>query len=192
MNIEGVVLAAGFSRRTGVLKMGLLLEGKTLIEKSIEGMYDICSRIIVVGGYKIEKITEIMKGYPKIEVFFNRNYTKGMFSSVKEGVRHVKSEKFFLLPGDYPLISQKTYKKMLDIEGEIVIPVNNGRKGHPVLMKSSLIEELQKEPINSTLKDFINRKGYTPVDVEDNGILVDIDSMEDYREVLSTINKKYR
>ncbi len=82
MKIDGVVLAAGFSSRAGVFKMELPLEGKTLIEHSIEGMHKICDKIIVVGGYRIEKLKEIFCEYSKVEVIFNENYQSGMFSSV--------------------------------------------------------------------------------------------------------------
>jgi len=180
MDIEGIVLAAGFSKRAGVFKMELMIDNKTMIEQSIQGMYDICSRIIVVGGYKIEIIKEILKKYPKVDIIFNKNYKKGMFSSVKAGIQHTKSDKFFLLPGDVPFVKKGVYKKMLSIQGDIVIPSYKGRKGHPVLIKSTLKDEILAEPENSNLKIFINKKGYTLAEVEDKAILLDIDTLEDY------------
>lgn len=95
MKIEGIVLAAGLSKRAGTYKMELKFGEKTLIEKSIEGMYDVCSRIIVVAGYRIERVISILNKYEKVEVVFNKDYEKGMFSSIKEGMKHVKEEKFF-------------------------------------------------------------------------------------------------
>ncbi|MEA3476360.1 MAG: nucleotidyltransferase family protein [Candidatus Cloacimonadota bacterium] len=188
MDIEGIVLAAGFSKRAGIFKMELMIDNKTMIEHSIQGMYDICSRIIVVGGYKIEIIKEILKKYPKVDIIFNRNYKKGMFSSVKTGIQHIKSDKFFLLPGDVPFVKEAVYKKMLSIQGDIVIPSYKGRKGHPVLIKSYLINEILAEPKNSNLKIFINKKGYTLAEVEDEAILLDIDTLEDYKKAE---NKSY-
>ncbi|HHF57961.1 MAG TPA: nucleotidyltransferase family protein, partial [candidate division WOR-3 bacterium] len=90
MNIETIVLAAGLSERVGVFKMELPLGDKTLIERTIEGPYQVSSRIIVVGGYKIERLREILSSYEKVEVVFNKNYKRGMFSSVKEGVKYVQ------------------------------------------------------------------------------------------------------
>ena len=80
IKIEGVILAAGFSSRAGTFKMELPFGEKTLIERAIDGMIDTCSRIIVVGGHKIERIREITKKYPTVQVVFNRHYEKGMFS----------------------------------------------------------------------------------------------------------------
>lgn len=183
MDIEGIVLAAGLSKRAGIFKMELMLQNKTMIEQSIQGMYNICSKIIVVGGYRIERIRKILKNYSKVKIVLNRNYKNGMFSSVKTGILHIKSDKFFLLPGDVPFVKKEVYKKMLSIQGDIVIPSYKARKGHPVLIKSYLINEILAEPENSNLKRFINKKGYSLVEVEDKAILIDIDTLEDYNKL---------
>lgn len=184
-HVDGIILAAGFSSRTGVFKMGLQFGEKKLIQRVIDEMKELCSRVIVVVGYKKERIIEFTKGYANVEVVFNPRYTKGMFTSVKEGVKHVRSQWFFLTPGDYPLITKAIYQKLLDARSEsgqcIFIPVFNGRKGHPILVKSDLVKELLGEPVDSNLRKFINRKGFTPVGVDDDAILVDIDTMEDYQ-----------
>ncbi|NIM16295.1 MAG: NTP transferase domain-containing protein [Candidatus Aminicenantes bacterium] len=190
-DIEGVILAAGFSSRTGMFKMELLLNEKTLIEHTIDSMVDFCSRVIVVGGHKIERIIEITKKYANVQVVLNPHYRTGMFSSAREGVRHVKAKWFFFTPGDYPLVKRTTYQKLLDARSmspseKIFIPVYQGRKGHPILIKGSLVKELLKEPKDSNLRKFINRKGFTPVEVNDDGILVDIDTLEDYEKAVGS------
>jgi molybdenum cofactor cytidylyltransferase len=184
-DIEGVILAAGLSNRTGVFKMELLLEGKTLIEHTIHNMVGFCSQVIVVGGHKSERIFEITKKYTNVRMVLNPHYRTGMFSSVREGVRHVKAKWFFFTPGDYPLVKKTTYQELLDARfmyplEKILIPVYQGRKGHPIMIKGCLVKELLKESMDSTLRKFINRIGFSPVEVDDDGILVDIDTLEDY------------
>ena len=184
-NIDGIILAAGFSSRTGAFKMELQWGEKTLIQQVIDEMKALCSRVIVVAGYKKERIIELTKEYVNLEVVFNPRYTEGMFTSVKEGVKHIKSPWFFLTPGDYPLITKSIYQKLLEARCEsdqcVFIPVFNGRKGHPILVKSDLVKELLVEPEDSNLRKFIHRKGFTPVEVDEDAILVDIDTMEDYQ-----------
>lgn len=184
MNIEGVVLAAGYSSRAGTFKLELDIGGKTVIEHCIEGMYDICSRIIVVGGYQIHRIIEILKEYPKAEVVLNSRYAEGMFTSVKEGMRHVRGDRFFFTPGDYPMISRMVCQRLLTVEGDIILPAYGGRKGHPVLMMGRLAKELLMEPDSLSLRDFIHRKGYRVLEVEEEGILTDIDTQEDYKRMM--------
>jgi molybdenum cofactor cytidylyltransferase len=184
-HIDGIILAAGFSTRAGAFKMELQWGEKKMIQHVIDEMKELCSRVIVVAGYKKERIIELTKGYANLEIVFNPRYTEGMFTSVKEGVKHIKSPWFFLTPGDYPLITKSIYQKLLAAGGEsdqcVFIPVFNGRKGHPILIKSDLAKELLAEPDDSNLGKFINRKGFTPVQVDDEAILVDIDTMEDYQ-----------
>lgn len=184
-DVDGLILAAGFSSRTGAFKMELPWGEKKLVQRVIDEMKELCSRVIVVAGYKKERIIELTKGYPNLEVVFNPRYPEGMFTSVKEGVKHVKSPWFFLTPGDYPLITRAIYQELLEARSEpgqcIFIPVFNGRKGHPILVKSDLVKELLAEPEDSNLGKFIHRKGFAPVEVHDDAILVDIDTMEDYQ-----------
>lgn len=167
--------------------MALDIGNKKLIQKAIDGMYDICTRVIVVGGYKVDVICNICKVYPKVEVFYNESFMHGMFSSVQEGIRHIHEEKFFLIPGDYPLVNKAVYDKMKNCAGEIVIPTYRGRKGHPVLIESRLIKEILEEPYSSNLKHFISQHKYELLEVEEKGVLIDIDTIEDYNKVTGFI-----
>jgi molybdenum cofactor cytidylyltransferase len=186
MKIDGVVLAAGFSRRAGVFKMELPLGEKKLIERTIDSMMEFCSRVIVVAGYKSEKIFRLKKMYAGVDVVLNPHYARGMFTSVQEGIKHVKSEWFFFTPGDYPLVSGAVYQRLLEAPrrfpaARIFIPVFKNRKGHPILVKSVLVKELLTEPGDSNLRNFIRRQGFVPVEVDDDAILLDIDTGEDYQ-----------
>ncbi len=184
MAIEAVVLAAGYSSRAEAFKMELTVGGRTVIQRCIAGMYDLCARIIVVGGYRIERLEAVLQDYAKVELVCNPRYAEGMFTSVKEGARHVRGERFFFTPGDYPLISPAVCRSLLAAEGEIVIPVHGGRKGHPVLLAGELAAELVREDDSSNLRDFIQRKGYQTLEVAEPGILLDLDTQADYRRIL--------
>ncbi len=188
--VDAVVLAAGFSSRTGPgrFKMELPLRGKTVLENTIASLQPCCSRVIVVGGYKYERIKAIVESYPFVETVFNKDYESGMFTSVKTGFARVTSEWFLYTPGDYPMIDADTCRELLNSRtafpgNHIFIPVYKGRKGHPVLMSRELIPGLLAEPEDSNLRVFINRMGYVPVEVGDSGILSDIDTIEDYHRL---------
>ena len=183
--VEGVVLAAGLSSRSGQYKMALPLDGKTVIEWSVEGMYEIASRILVVVGWQAEQIRSLLAPYRRVEFVPNEGFREGMFSSVKAGIAHVRAPRFFLLPGDHPLIDAKVYSQMLSAKGDIVIPTFGGRRGHPVLIGSHLIPEILRSSDSANLRDYIRTKGHTEVEVDQEGILIDIDTLEDYHAVLT-------
>lgn len=183
MNIEGIVLAAGLSSRMKKYKMSLMIGNKTVIERCIESMYDVCSRIIVVGGYNYDLISEILKPYRKVKVNLNSNYMEGMFSSVKTGLKQVTSERFLLIPGDYAVINKSTYAQIIQSESEIVSPTYRGENGHPILINSTYIDDILYNKSYESLRDFIELHKVTSVAVEDQGILMDIDNLEDYNRV---------
>lgn len=187
MGIDGIVLAAGLSSRLGRYKLTLDIQGKTVIERCIEPMYDICSSIIVVGGHKYDLLCHILKRYRKVKLVFNENYTEGMFSSVKKGILQVQQDKFILTPGDYPIIKKETYLKLLSDDNDIVVPVYKSIKGHPVLIKSRLIIKILSGEYSS-LREFINEKGFSTICTEDDGILLDIDTEENYKDLVKRLS----
>jgi molybdenum cofactor cytidylyltransferase len=178
--VEGVVLAAGLSTRSGSYKMTLPLGDKTVIARSIESMYPIVDRIWVVVGWNAEQVREALSGYDKVEIVPNERFREGMFSSVKAGIARVGASRFLLLPGDTPLVGPVVCQRLLAIRGDIVIPTFRGRPGHPVLICSRLIPEILAQPASATLRDYIQTKARITVEVDEEGILLDLDTPEDY------------
>ncbi|AJA46431.1 molybdenum cofactor cytidylyltransferase [Clostridium pasteurianum DSM 525 = ATCC 6013] len=188
MKIEGIILAAGFSSRARTFKMALDFKGKTVIERSVDSMKSCCSKIYVISGYRREIIEEILKGYEDVDVVFNENFKEGMFSSVKAGIKKLRGDKFFLTPGDYPAVKEDTYKALLTLSKDVVIPTFKGKKGHPILMNTPVAREILSSDNYSNLKEFTISKGFSTVEVQDMGILRDIDTIQDYEDLL---NLKY-
>lgn len=181
MAIDGIVLAAGLSSRAGVFKMTLDVGGRMLIHRTIDGMACVCDRIIVVGGYRIEDLRAALAGRPGVSVVLNDEYREGMYSSVKAGIRHVRSDRFFLIPGDCPYVGCHVYTQLLQADTEVVIPTYEGRKGHPILLQSSLIAPILADSEQVSLRNFIESRNCALVDVAEEGILRDIDTVNDLR-----------
>ena len=177
--VDGVLLAAGRSSRAGTFKMELELAGKPLLLWSLEAMAAVCSRVIVVAGYSPERVRRLTRGLPGTEVAVNENFAAGMLSSIQAGIRRVRARRFFISPGDMPLIGAAVYQKLLAVEAEIVVPLCRGRRGHPVLMAAGLVPELLAEAPDSSLGRFIRRCGPATVEVDDPGVLADLDEDND-------------
>jgi molybdenum cofactor cytidylyltransferase len=190
--VEGVVLAAGLASRSGGWKMTLSLGDRTVIERSIEGMYGIVSRILVVVGWHPERIQEVLAPYDKVEIVLNRGFRAGMFSSVKAGLAQVRAPSVFLLPGDCPLIAADIYRRMLAVAGDILVPTFQGKRGHPVLLRGASIPEILSWPDDSTLREYIDHQGCVLVEVDDDRILYDMDTPEDYGTVCAWLQVRVR
>jgi molybdenum cofactor cytidylyltransferase len=178
--IEGVILAAGSSFRAGTYKPGLLIDGKPMVVRCIEGMYDICRRIIVVGGHECERLRALVEGIDRVECVENSAYQKGMFTSVKAGVSCVRGERCFLIPADIPLVPPRVYRQLLTLEADVVVPSFQGRNGHPVCLSRAIISTILQEPDESSLRDVLKRAGIRALEVDTEEILIDIDTPEDY------------
>ncbi len=95
MSVDAVILAGGYSTRAHGFKMEFDIEGKTILQRCIEGFYDSCRKIIVVTGFKYEKIEKLVKDYEKVVTVYNDNYPKGMFTSIKREYHRWKVKNFF-------------------------------------------------------------------------------------------------
>jgi len=179
-----IILAAGLSSRFPGFKPLFKLNNKTVIENIIGNLPDTCSQIIVVCGFKANEIKDTLKNYRKVQAVFNSNYSKGMFSSVITGIKYVSSDCFFVIPSDMPLVKKSTFRVLLENAGDILIPSYNGKKGHPVLMDSKFIPEILEEKISS-LSEFIKKKNHKLIEVDDPGILIDIDTDEDLKNFIN-------
>ncbi|MDC7219429.1 MAG: nucleotidyltransferase family protein [Spirochaetales bacterium] len=178
--MEAVILAAGLSSRAGDFKLAWPIEGKPLLVRQAELFAGVCDRVYVVAGHWLNEVRELVRDCPRVEVVENPDYLEGMFSSVQAGVARVTGD-FFICPSDYPAIAQETLAALAGAWGQVRIPTFDGRRGHPLFMTADCQAIIAQEPRDSNLRNIINRLGFTGVPVNDEGILHDIDTKEDYR-----------
>lgn len=181
--IEAVVLAAGLSSRVSHYKMTLPLGEKTVIEHTADTLLEVCDNVIVVAGHKAQECEQVLHNRKGVRIVENPDFRKGMFSSVQCGVKELSSDTFFVLPGDQPMIQKQTLTKLLEAEGDIVNPSFKGKKGHPVLFRNDCREGILAMPEDGILRDFIHSRKANIVEIEDEGIILDIDTDEDYEYI---------
>ena len=180
---EGIVLAGGFSMRMQENKMHLEVLNKPLIMHTIESLLPFVNRIIVVTGHYNQEIRQLIKEDEKIRIVYNKDYEKGMFSSVLCGVKEVK-EDFFIVPGDIPFINAGTYEALIKGTKPVRYPSYKGKEGHPLFISISLKDALLKESVDSNLRVFRNKQDREVIPVDDKNILKDIDTIKDYQELV--------
>lgn len=132
--------------------------------------------IAVVTGYKAE---ETEKRLAKLGVVFLRteNYeTEQMLDFAARGFSYLAGNcgRIFFCPSDVPLFTERTLKMMMEQDAPVVIPVYEGRKGHPVLIDSRLTEEINSYRGERGLKGAIDASGAETVFVEvsDGGVVI--------------------
>ncbi len=194
--IWAVVLAAGESIRMKSPKLVLPFNGRTIIEDVIlnilgSGLKNI---IVVTGAWK-EELIEKISALP-VDHCLNENYKQGMLSSVICGLNAlpVEAEAAFIFQGDQPGIDPEVVGVMIEklrrYEKGIIIPVHNRKRGHPLLIARKYFPEVIKLDPEIGLRDLMVQfpEDITEVNVGNEIILRDIDTKEDYLELINKLN----
>lgn len=142
--------------------------------------------IVVVGHHH----SEIAAAFPAIALTCNPDYERGMSTSVQAGIRDVPpgvtAAGVFLV--DHPLVGRDTVVALLQRlqPGEIILPVYEGRRGHPVFFGRDLFPEILALGPDQGLNAVVRRDPARVVEVpvSSRTILEDIDTPEDYEKLL--------
>ncbi|MGG1400358.1 nucleotidyltransferase family protein [Bacillus salipaludis] len=190
--MEAIILAAGYSSRANAFKLTLPLGQMTVLEQTISKFEGICSRVIVVAGFQAKIIQEeIAKISSKnaysfqIKVVYNENFIQGMFRSIQAGCKEVQSTTFFLTPGDCPLVKKETIQLIAKSKGNVVIPSFQYKGGHPIKLSSEVKKKILETHPDRNLREVLNHYEKNYLNVEDPGVLMDVDTQEDYQKALS-------
>jgi molybdenum cofactor cytidylyltransferase len=181
-------MAAGLSRRMGACKQLLPLDGKTVIDCCLETLLDGgISEVVVVVGPDGDAVADVAHNYP-VRVVRISDPEGDMADSVRSGRDSLPPEVSGVMIAlcDHPLVESATVKLLAALHREhqerIIIPVNEGRKGHPTLFPRNLLDELVY-PL--TLRDLVrlHPDRLSLVEVTDQGVRLDMDTPDDYRRI---------
>lgn len=190
--IVALILAAGFSSRMETFKPLLPVGDAPLIERTIArflqaGFHDV--RVVV--GHRAKEVIPVVTRLGAHPVL-NKDYPSGMYSSVRAGVRTLgkKENAFFLLPGDCLLNRPETLAGIASrfLAGGVGIlhPTFGGKRGHPPLISAAYRNGILAHEPRGGLKTLLAEHGdaAAEVEVDDAGILSDLDSPQEYRKLL--------
>lgn len=190
-NLNGLILAAGLSRRMGDFKPLLPLGEKTILENTIDSMIQFVNRIVVVLGYRADEVEAQLAHYPKDRLILVRNpeyETSDMLTSIKYGLKQMPScQAFYLLPGDMPNIGKRTFELLREKalpEKSVIFPTVESYRKHPPLIHHDLIPDILYFSEDGGLRQLWNRLDVPilEVPVDDPGCSIDLDTPEQYRQ----------
>lgn len=187
-NNWAIILAAGSSTRMGTQKLLLSYNDSTMIETVIDNILNSkIDKVMVVLGDDGEAITKSIGNRP-VEVCRNQQTEKGMLSSVICGFKALpeSANAALVYLGDQPNIPPSITNTIIEAYNEdlygIVIPVHNHRRGHPLLVDLKYRRDIFKLDLEKGLRSLMHLfpEDVLEVDVDEAGILLDIDTREDY------------
>ena len=189
--ISAIVLAAGESKRMGQPKMLLPWGGTTVLGQVISvlrsaGVGDV---VVVTGGYR-EQVEADAKRFGARAVF-NAEYARHeMLGSIQCGLGSLtpEAEAALICLGDQPQAQAGTVRRVCEAfrqsASPLVAPSYRMRRGHPWLVARPFWEEVLNLRPPRSLRDFLKAHAseIEYVNVDNPGILDDLDTPEDYRK----------
>lgn len=187
--IGAVVAAAGLSSRMGEFKPLLPFDGATVLGRCVANLRAAgAAEIVVVTGYRGDEISETLRG-SGVRCVHNPDYANTqMYDSLCLGLRALSEDcsVILLTPGDVPLVRPETIRALLEVRGGFACPVCNGRRGHPAALDAAYRGALQDYGGEGGLRGAVGALHIpvTEVEVNDEGMHLDLDTPEDYAESL--------
>jgi len=186
--ISAILLAAGESRRMGKPKLLMPIGKSTVLEQAIDNLLNSrVSETIVVLGYKAEEVRLKIATKP-VKIAVNPDYQQGMSTSIATGLKLVddRATAVMLALADQPFIDGKIIDRLIQQfqthKKGIVIPVYQGRRGHPIVFAIEYKTELLglKGDVGGREITQEHPDDILEVAVSSPGINIDIDTMSDY------------
>jgi molybdenum cofactor cytidylyltransferase len=197
---DAVLLAAGRSSRMGEPKGLVVVRGRRWVEHQIDAALAAgCGRVVVVLGHDR---AEYERALPELgrraDVVVNPDPDRGPFSSLQAGLGQIAPlHAAFVLPVDVPAASPDVWAALAqEMTGGVqaVVPVLQGRGGHPVLLAPQFVAALLGRPATSRLDAELRAlipalvtPGTTPRlvrrEVHDPRILLNLNAPEDWRKL---------
>ncbi|KXS45290.1 MAG: molybdenum cofactor cytidylyltransferase [Candidatus Frackibacter sp. T328-2] len=193
--ISTIVLAAGMSTRLGRAKQLLSIGETTVIERVIDKLLVAeVEEIIVVLGHEVDKIEALIENR-NVKIVYNSDYQLGQSTSLIKGLHLIDDncKGVLCMLSDQPLIKVETLNALIakfeSGEELIVYPEYNGQRGNPVIFSTKLKSEMLKASGDQGARGLLTKyqDKSTSIEVKDQGVVFDIDTEEDYQELLELI-----
>jgi len=186
----GIILAGGGSYRFGRPKILLEWRGKPLVRHVAEtALASGLDPVIVITGSVDEPIHQALDAL-NVTFVHNPSWQDGQSTSVGQGVRAlppgIGSAVFFL--ADQPYVSAEVVRALVTRHEETLAPIVAPRVGerrtNPVLLDCGSFGELTTLRGDKGGRGIMERHAVTYVDWDDENLLFDIDTPDDYSRLL--------
>jgi molybdenum cofactor cytidylyltransferase len=142
--------------------------------------------LVVVGPHVLELVP--LAEAAGAEVIRLAGPTADMRETVQHGLRGLEEkyhpapeDHWLLVPGDCPVFSAETVRRLLNASGEsIVIPTVAGRRGHPVRFTWRHAAGVLALPPGTGINTFVRTQPVVKLPVDDPGVVCDVDTPADY------------
>ena len=189
--IKAILLAAGQSKRLkSENKLIKLYKKKPLINHSLNALHKSkVNKIIVVLGHQKKELQKIIKRNNKNIFTYNKEYKKGMASSIKAGLRKLnkKDKGFIIVQSDMPFIKSsdinKIYNSIKSKKYLVHVLKYRNRVGNPIGFDISIMKKFKKIKGDVGAKFMVKRLKKETKFIKINNLksFKDFDKVSDFR-----------
>ena len=190
--ICAIVLAAGRSQRMGTQKLVLPFAGSTVVARVVAAFLGApVDRVVVVIRADDAQVRAALAGC-RVVFVENPDLAGDMLSSARCGLRALPplAETVVVAPGDQPSLEPRLIRQMLaafPTSGRgILVPVHQGRRGHPLVFAARFREELLTSHDGTGLRGLLQSHAAEVLEwlSPDAAVLEDLDTPEDYERLV--------
>ena len=189
--IKAIFLAAGQSKRLkSENKLIKLYKKKPLINHSLNALHKSkVDKVIVVLGHQKKDLQKIIKKNNKNIFTYNKEYKKGMASSIKVGLTKVnkKDKGFIIVQSDMPFIKSsdinKIYNSIKSKKYLVHVLKYRNRVGNPIGFDISIMKKFKKIKGDVGAKFMVKRLKKETKFIKINNLksFKDFDKVSDFR-----------
>ncbi|MFC1703792.1 molybdenum cofactor guanylyltransferase [Candidatus Omnitrophota bacterium] len=181
-DFSGVVLAGGKSSRMGTPKQFLTVDGKRLIDITLEALQPLFSEILIVTNNKNNFV-----GFKNVKIVEDIIKDCGPLGGIHAGLKAISNDKGFFVACDMPDLHKNLVRRLLEAaEDSFDCIVPSTEKGieplHAVYSKSLLPElEISLRKKEYSIKQFLKRCNcnYVKIKPEEESSFYNINTSED-------------
>ena len=191
--IDGIVLAAGASSRMGEPKPLLQAGDTTFIERAVHLLRDAgCRYVAAVVNDSDDWIVRLADTSGAAAIINDADGSE-QIDSLRLGIANLPEDydAIIVLPVDFPRVQPQTVQRLLERYAEqpapVLNPVYNGQAGHPVIFSRDVVTELMRPDLPDGARTIVDRHRADAqgLEVDDAGVLIDIDTPADYEQHVS-------
>ena len=198
MRTFGLIPAAGKSRRMGRPKLLLPIGAKTVLEHVVSALQSTgVADILVVAAPDAQTLAERAAAVGALVLRLDEN-TPDMRATCLHGLAWIEQhfhpgeeDGWLLLPADHPTVRPDVVSALLQAATEncdktIIVPVYQGRRGHPTWLRWPHAGAIRDMPAERGLNAFIRDHAAETWELAwpSDEILRDLDTPEDYRRLV--------
>ncbi len=182
-------MAAGRSSRMAPANKLLSdVDGRAMVQRAVDtALASQAKPVIVVTGHDGARVREALAGKP-VQFVDNPDYAGGLSTSVRAGIgalEGMNTDGAVFLLGDMPLVTPAHIDRLIAAFSPtdrrfICIPTHRGKRGNPVLWAGRFFPEMRALDGDQGARGLFREHAdlVCEVEMDDDGVLVDIDTPE--------------